>query len=52
MTLDEFVESELRNIAAFRRFWINSRKNNAEHFPLEMEAGEWDEQFHMWIADE
>lgn len=45
MTLAEWLESEEERLAAFARFWRESAAKNKEHFPPDMAAGEWDEQY-------
>lgn len=45
MTLDEFMREELSRISRFGAMWHREHRRNEEAFPMEMEPGEWDEQY-------
>lgn len=54
MTLDEFVIEVNDNIYQFRKDWLKKRKetNDNEIWPLEMQAGDWYEQFINYDIEE
>lgn len=45
MTLDEFVKYTLVMIQAFQVFWKTSNQQEPEDYQIEMQSGDWDEQF-------
>lgn len=45
MTLDKFVESILDDIERFKAMWLAGDRKT---YPLEMDEGEWYEQFLCW----
>ncbi len=48
MTLEEFVKKEKENIKRFEKWWKEQEKKIPEHYPHEMEWGDWDEQYMLW----
>lgn len=48
MSLEEFIEELRGDVNRFYREWQQGQRGeNAEHYPNEMDAGEWGEQ---WLA--
>lgn len=47
MTLEEFVSGLERELSDFKQMWVDENKLSPDEFPLEMNEGEWYEQ---WIA--
>lgn len=45
MTLDEFVAEEQARITAFRAAWLRDAQQAPEQYPMDLEPGDWDEQF-------
>ena len=45
MTLDQFIEEEKKTLRIFEAWWRAENKKNPKNFPLDMEPGEWDEQY-------
>jgi hypothetical protein len=45
MKLEEFIEEEKKSLQIFEAWWRAENKKNPKHFPLEMETGDWDEQY-------
>ena len=49
MTLTEFIEQEKARLEQFRAMWLHRHNEvNTEHYPMDMEPGEWDEQMHIF----
>lgn len=49
MTLEEYVSELHREVEAFAEYWRKSSQETPEHFPEELDIGDWDEQFRTWI---
>lgn len=45
ISIGEFVEDEERRIRNFARYWHEQHLENPEQFPLELEPGQWFEQY-------
>ena len=45
MKLSDWQEEMLADINEFVEYWHTRHKTLPEHYPLEMEPGDWDEQF-------
>ena len=52
MTVDEWVQEEIKRIEAFREKWRAENLKDAEIYPSEMDPGEWDEQYRCWTHEE
>jgi len=55
MKIDEFRIELLKEVEAFVNKWVQMQESgNPEDWPLEMDHGEWDEQFLSWseLGDE
>lgn len=50
MTLDEFHKEEQSDLDRFYNYWTANHTKNPEMFPMQMEPGEWFEQFMAWSA--
>jgi hypothetical protein len=48
MNLDAFIFEQLQAIEEFERFWRDRQASEAESYPDEMTAGQWDEQLAIW----
>lgn len=51
MTLDEFISERRKELAIFQENWEACNKNHDEMFPLEMNQGDWDEQYKFMIKE-
>lgn len=51
MNIDEFVEQEHNRIEDFKAYWLYEASHNSEEFPMDLEAGEWDEQLTLYSED-
>lgn len=52
MKLDDFINILLEDVSKFKDFYLEGHKENPEEFPLELEEGDWLEQFLMFINTE
>lgn len=52
MTLEQFYKEEQSRLLAFKMAWLKAHHQNAEHFPIEMLPGEWDEALLMFEGDD
>lgn len=50
LTLSEFIEEQKQLLQQFTVYWIKMNSEQPEQFPMELFAGDWDEQF--WCFDE
>jgi hypothetical protein len=50
MTLKEYIEEQQLMLVAFEQYWGRANKDAPTHFPLELDAGEWDEQLKIFDA--
>ena len=48
MTLDKFLEEQQRSLEQFAVWWADQHEVDPEGWPLEMGAGDWDEQWTMF----
>jgi hypothetical protein len=48
MRLNEWCGVEQVRIARFQLWWLDKHDIDPDNFPLDMEPGEWDEQYHIW----
>lgn len=48
MDFNQWVQDEHSNLETFAIYWAENNRSNPEMFPLEMPAGEWDEQYRLW----
>lgn len=49
MTLNEYVESQKKNLDEFKKRWENGQQSNPLDFPSTMVIGDWDEQFYVFV---
>jgi hypothetical protein len=47
-TVLRFVEESREELLKFEKFWLDMAAQSPDAFPLEMHAGEWNEQFLSW----
>ncbi|WP_269581863.1 hypothetical protein [Roseibium sp. Sym1] len=53
MTLEEFIFEQHEAVNRFYRFWQTQQQGeNREHFPAEMEPGDWDDQLRTFESSE
>lgn len=45
MTLIEFVKEERERLEEFVTTWVKNNIKNPEDWPMEMNSGDWDEQY-------
>ena len=45
MTLYEWKQEQRLDLALFDLYWRDRHEKLPDHYPLEMEPGDWDEQF-------
>jgi hypothetical protein len=45
MTLDEFIKSMKQDLDAFRANWKEQQSEVPEHFPNDLDEGDWYDQF-------
>lgn len=45
MDINKFIEEERERLEAFNKFWIEQSKLDPELFPLDLNSGDWIEQF-------
>jgi len=44
-TIMEFSDEQKEKLEAFCKYWKSLHLEDPENFPLEIESGDWDEQF-------
>jgi hypothetical protein len=49
MRINEFIETELKFLEEFQKFWNLNSVCNRSDFPEDMEHGEWVEQFTIFV---
>ena len=47
-TLHDWCTAEQTRVAHFLHWWFLQHEKDPDSFPLNMESGEWDEQYLMW----
>ena len=45
MILNDYVKAEQEDLKAFLKYWETQNKERPEQFPMEMNHGEWFEQY-------
>jgi hypothetical protein len=48
-TILRFVEESRDELLKFEKFWLDMAVQSPDAFPLEMNPGEWHEQFLAWL---
>lgn len=48
MKIHNWHAAEQIRLAHFLRWWFEQHDEDPNNFPLDMEPGEWDEQYQMW----
>lgn len=52
MFIDEWVDAEILRIKKFRDQYLeNSKAHPEQNWPVDMNAGEWDEQYRLYIEE-
>lgn len=49
MTLYDFIIEQTKLVGEFADFWHRNCKADLPNFPMTMAAGEWDEQFRLFM---
>ena len=52
MKLNEYVTSLQERLKKFQALWEKMNSENPDHWPAEMNEGDWDEQFIFCYDDE
>lgn len=53
MKLDDFVDAEIIRLREFKRWWHEKHeKENPHHYPLNMNEGDWLDQYSLWEGSE
>jgi hypothetical protein len=47
MTIKEWEQTEIANVIRFVDKWIENNARDPDNFPLDVEPGEWDEQYNI-----
>jgi hypothetical protein len=45
MTLEKWADEERKRLVDFVMMWVENAKDSPDEYPMEMSAGEWDEQY-------
>ncbi len=48
MQIMDWCGNEVSHLARFHRWWRERNAEDPDNFPLEMEPGEWEEQYCIW----
>lgn len=50
MELHEFIDKQKKELDQFKSWWMkNNKSKNVSNFPLNLEVGEWMEQFMLYV---
>lgn len=49
MRVEDFSKETKRQLVAFERWWLEQHEKSPRHFPLNMKAVEWEEQFSAFV---
>jgi len=50
MTLYEFEKDMQKELKKFKERWISGSILNSDHYPNELDEGEWYDQFLAWLS--
>ena len=51
MNLEEFIAEKIKDLGSFKKYWNAERLKNPSYFLLELDPGEWHEQFTTWLIN-
>lgn len=51
MNFETFLQDEAKRLELFKKWWLENHKTNPEYFPLEMNPGDWDSQYHFFNGE-
>lgn len=51
MSLDEFITESRQDVERFRLHWLKQHDAKPEHFPTEMNPGDWFDQFITFLSN-
>jgi hypothetical protein len=51
MKLDEYLAEQRAALNAFEKYWLAENSHDPESYPLEMGAGDWNEQVGFFLAE-
>jgi hypothetical protein len=50
MNIEEFIKDQMEMLKEFQQEWELGKERNPEHYPEELDAGEWDEQLRAFMG--
>jgi len=50
--LEAFVKEVRDDVLRFERYWVQQHKKKPEQYPMEMNSGDWNEQFLAFLETE
>ena len=51
MKFEQWFKNEVYNIERFYKYWEKEHKKNPEIFPMQMDSGDWNEQFDLFCEE-
>ena len=48
MSLDQFKQEQQSKLEVFLKYWIMMNKIKPDEYPLDLTAGEWEEQYQIF----
>jgi hypothetical protein len=52
MKLDDFLEQLREDVGGFARMWMEGRHKDPDLYPMELEPGDWFDQYIIFITGE
>lgn len=49
MTLEEYIKEQHELVETFKKDWLEGRSETPGQYPTEMNPGDWDEQFTIFL---
>ena len=46
--LRRFISQSIDELLSFQSYWTKKHRDDPKNYPIEIEAGEWEEQFAAW----
>lgn len=50
MNIEKWIEEERVLLAKFHVWWAAEHKVRPDAYPMDLSAGEWDEQYRLWSS--
>lgn len=50
MTLEDYIKEQHELIETFKKAWLQGRSKTPSQYPMEMNPGDWDEQYVFLIV--